>query len=538
MHKSKRINLFVNYYEDKNSARKKELEFCLAHNTKNPYIDKVVVIKNERPSFNDFFKLTEAYPNDFNIIANSDVIFDETITLLKDYNWNRKTVFGLTVWDLQKDGKLIFRNRRDSQDVFITLGAFPQCEGAHFGLGKLGCDNSILHKLEKAGFDILNPSMDIKCAHIHLTQVKNYNPNQKSEACPEPYKLIEPTSLGLKLKEKEQKKEPVSIQNVTIVPESIPVVIKSRPKIFHIGLSADGTPYNGLQRALMKVGEYKEINTNHPNLNNEIKTIAQLYKPDLTFIQVQTADIISFDAIKELKKNGSYVVNWTGDVRFPLPEWYIDMGKLIDNTLFTNLTDVETARARGIKSEYLQIGIDETIYTPQGSTMYVPEIVFLGNNYNGMFPLSNMRSDMIQQLRGRYGNKFGVFGNGYSNANGNFNHSQEAEARVYRTAKIAINLSHFSYKKYSSDRLFRILGTGKALCLSHRFPLMEEDFVDGYHLRSWGEISQLFSLIDYYLSPANDEERIRIATQGRELCHSKFTWDAMINNLMDIYKKG
>jgi hypothetical protein len=225
------INLFVNFYVDRSPERQAELLFCLAENLRNKEIDKVHVIldelhiphftdflkqhnfwKNEyfmiklqliksdkRPSYNEYFQLTRTYsiPDDINMIANTDIFFDtESLMTLRKWKWKPNTCFALCRWDLKnldpKNAK--FFDRPDSQDVWITKGGFKNIAGAEFTLGIAGCDNKIASLLSSY-YTVLNPSLDIKTYHLHLSDIRNYINRSHIERLPPPYLQIQPTRL-------------------------------------------------------------------------------------------------------------------------------------------------------------------------------------------------------------------------------------------------------------------------------------------------------------------------------------------------------
>lgn len=306
-------------------------------------------------------------------------------------------------------------------------------------------------------------------------------------------------------------------------------------KILHCGLTACGEPLNGFQKAMINVCKvYREINNASTAKTEEIIRVNKEEQPNIIFFQYQGADIIPHSVLHRIKEDNpnSFVVNFTGDVRHPLPQWYIDFGKHIDCTLFSNVTDVYEARRLGINAEFLQYGYDPEIYNPLVTTSHCPEIVFLGNNYHNQFPLSIKRSEMVRFLKREYGNRFAVYGTNWDGTDGNFMGDQKGEASIYRGCKIAINYSHFDYERYSSDRLFRIMGTG-AFCLSHRYPGIHIDFEVGKNLAVFDTLEHLKAQIDFYLN--DDQERIRIAENGNKHALKNFTFDAMIQNLLKIY---
>jgi hypothetical protein len=223
-----KANLFINYYVDSSKERQEELDVCVIANIENPQIDTLTILLSDkdlislndltkdldvenqlkidtivfegRPTYNDYFKLTEAYPKDINIIANTDMIMDSlSIKRLKGWEWGNNCL-ALSRWDFinntcrYADATLF--NRPDSQDVWMKKGAFRQINEVYFGLGVAGCDNSIAHHLSKY-YNVINPSLDIKTYHYHLSQVRNYtNVNGIAITRIEPpYQLVTPTLL-------------------------------------------------------------------------------------------------------------------------------------------------------------------------------------------------------------------------------------------------------------------------------------------------------------------------------------------------------
>lgn len=223
-----KVNLFINYYIDSSLERQNELDVCVIANLNNKQIDTVKILLSDRhlialndltknldihnqlkletivfegrPTYNDYFKLTEEHPNGINIISNTDMIMDApSIKRLKGWEWGNNCL-ALSRWDFINNdlvyNQTIHFNRADSQDVWMVKGAFPQIERITFGLGVAGCDNSIANHLSNH-YQVLNPSLDIKTYHYHLSQVRNYtNVNGLAiDRVPPPYKLLTPIVL-------------------------------------------------------------------------------------------------------------------------------------------------------------------------------------------------------------------------------------------------------------------------------------------------------------------------------------------------------
>lgn len=299
-------------------------------------------------------------------------------------------------------------------------------------------------------------------------------------------------------------------------------------KIYHIGLCATPGTNNGLQRAFKKVSEYKEIFTGHPNLNNQIIQDVSDFRPDLIFMQIQTPNIIQVETLRKIRPFCGKIINFTGDVRSPLPEWYIEVGKVIDLTLFVSMNDVRIARTKGIKADWLQLGFDETIFNYKVKPAKVPDIVFMANNYD-QFPLSQYRRDIVKALSKEFKEKFQLYGNGWTTPCLDSNSSMEGQASILRGCKIAINCSNYNHSMYSSDRLIRIMGAG-AFCLSHNFIDYDKVYTDGKDIAIFDSIPEMIELCHAYLE--DEEERNRVARNGYELTHKLYTWDSMIKNLL------
>lgn len=306
------------------------------------------------------------------------------------------------------------------------------------------------------------------------------------------------------------------------------------PKILHLGLMVSN-PLNGFQQALINVASmYRELPTGTTGFNNKALKLAHIFKPDIIFMQIQQADVLNEYTATELSKIG-FCINFSGDVRAELPEWYVTTGKIIQLTTFNNLVDVEMAREAGVNnSEYLELGFDPEVYKRWGVKRPCPDIVAHFNDYGPTrFPLSQYRLDIASRLTKEFGNKFGVYGN-FPNAKGNLNSNQVEEAQQYNNCKIAINCSHFNYKRYSSDRQLRIMGSG-AFCLTHHYDGICMDYHPGKNLDTFNNLDEMVEKCHYYLK--HDDIRQKIADDGYDYVRSHFTFQNMAENIVELYKR-
>lgn len=197
-------NLFISLYKPQDKNREVELLQCLK---KNRFVfDQVFVLmeggygvdqkaKNvyelpvtTRPTYRTFFKAINrvSHSDDLNVIANSDIYFDETIEATDKICSH--DCYALTRYD---DG--VFMNRKDSQDVWMFRGHVRMNNGLYcdFHLGTPGCDNRIAWELGQAGYFVSNPSLSIKTHHVH----SNPREHDRTKVVAMPYLKIEPTAL-------------------------------------------------------------------------------------------------------------------------------------------------------------------------------------------------------------------------------------------------------------------------------------------------------------------------------------------------------
>lgn len=188
------INLFFNFYREKNPTRAKEIDLCINRNLANPLLNVIMISSQERLTYNNFFQIINNYSEDtdVNIISNSDIYFDNSIQLVNEMKDNE--AFALGRWSLNSSNKINFDNRVDSQDAWVFKGKIRDIQG-NFCLGYLGCDNRIAFEIEKVGYRLSNPSKTIKIVHVHSSNIRNYhidNKNKHKNLVPPPYKTVEP----------------------------------------------------------------------------------------------------------------------------------------------------------------------------------------------------------------------------------------------------------------------------------------------------------------------------------------------------------
>jgi hypothetical protein len=217
------INIFYQYFVHPDKERALEIKKCLKYNVKNKHVTKIYLlneriyneeelgishdkivqidIKN-RVKFKDIYEyIYEHNIKGYNILINSDIFFDETISNLfkSDIHINKK-MYALLRYECidesnYRETSPLFGDRGDSQDTWIVHSNFTfgkkECKIFNFEFGKPGCDNKMTYLMSTLGFEILNDPEFIKTYHLHSTNIRNYTSDDR--VCP-PYEIVMPKS--------------------------------------------------------------------------------------------------------------------------------------------------------------------------------------------------------------------------------------------------------------------------------------------------------------------------------------------------------
>jgi len=213
------FSLMITMYDEEHPLRRDEMIQCLERNLNHPLIDRIYIFferkesacrelynyvsakKNnveiieiyERPAYRTFFEYANSVlKGNKVIIANSDIFFDETLTEIKNYDFNQK-FFVLTRWNLADDNKLYLQTKSNptypwkkikieefmntsilqntkSADAWIFKAPIELDFDCHYKIGTYRCDAllnfSLLQKQSRGGFQVFNPCLSIRVCHI------------------------------------------------------------------------------------------------------------------------------------------------------------------------------------------------------------------------------------------------------------------------------------------------------------------------------------------------------------------------------------
>lgn len=192
--------------------RNGEYLYCLHQNLGNEYIENVYlfmeedaelnfvspkikkVINKERPTYKNLFDFcNENLKDQICIVANADIIFDDTLRYFNGIDMD-KTFYALTRWEIStgngKDWEIEPYDNAASQDSWIFKTPISSSDKMNYTMGKPGCDNKITYHMRELGYTCRNPGKKVVTIHFHPTNWRTYHPND--DRVPGPYLLISP----------------------------------------------------------------------------------------------------------------------------------------------------------------------------------------------------------------------------------------------------------------------------------------------------------------------------------------------------------
>jgi hypothetical protein len=170
------VILLSQWYEPANARRRDELASARGRNESSGVFEKCAYVDgtSQNWTYGDFFSLAASrFSGRVCVIANTDIVFDDTASLLPDL-CHRGRLIALTRWESYSSPRMLghFAGERffsGSQDAWAFVGGELTSLGKDVPLGRIGCDNCIAGEACLAGFEVVNPSLDIVSLHIHAS---------------------------------------------------------------------------------------------------------------------------------------------------------------------------------------------------------------------------------------------------------------------------------------------------------------------------------------------------------------------------------
>lgn len=222
-----KLNLIIQYYNDSNENRQKELDFCVQANLENPHVSKVHnIIINNSVVIPEWLKNHAKYVQGTGKTNNDEkarMTYEDAFNYANEYcekNGNgEKMTFMLCYLDIfldhgckwgetelflnkdivlclsrhEFDGvdsaakdeflqRILFAHR---QDAWVWKAPLRQIEESNFQIGRLGCDNAIAERFRRSKYFPYNSPDQFKIYHFDLVNRKKLLINRIRETNPE-----------------------------------------------------------------------------------------------------------------------------------------------------------------------------------------------------------------------------------------------------------------------------------------------------------------------------------------------------------------
>lgn len=168
------MNLISQWYEPLSEKRRQELSSARQRNEESGLFSNIVYLDGTetRRTFRELFgEATRRFSGDICVVANTDIVFDETLTLLPSAIRKNRLV-ALTRWESPLSPRMIGHYAREmffsgSQDSWaFEAGSIASLE-LDIPTGEQGCEQALLGWAVYAGIEIVSPSIDIRTWHVH-----------------------------------------------------------------------------------------------------------------------------------------------------------------------------------------------------------------------------------------------------------------------------------------------------------------------------------------------------------------------------------
>lgn len=266
--------------------------------------------------------------------------------------------------------------------------------------------------------------------------------------------------------------------------------------------------YSIFKRFLSKINKYYGRRMmNRILLNNIIKN-----KYDLVFLG--KAEEVNPKIISEITK---YTKVWYFfmdplSTALSMKAWKLAKYSTWASATFSDVN--ELFKKHGSNSIFLTQGVNPSIFCQREGKKSI-DVIFVGTK-------TEKREQYINSLK-RNKVKVECFGKGWINKP----IFLEELASKYSISKIILN---FTRKGTGfSIRLFQAMGTG-SFVLSEYCTDINEVFKIKKHLDCFKNEAELMELVLYYLK--NEVEREKIAKEGSEFVHNKYSWHSIIKNIL------
>lgn len=276
------------------------------------------------------------------------------------------------------------------------------------------------------------------------------------------------------------------------------------------------------------VMEFDYLSMPASELQAALLKVIHEFQPDILLTQIQSAAPLTTHVLAAIRQHTrAAVINWNGDY------WaggltsreMMDILRNVDLQLIVQADVLPYYEQMGVNAAYWQIGYEE----PGDDLPNMPSfpIVFLAG-------LRSEKRIQLAHLIEQYGGHVFTPGDEYATL---YNFAKGKA--IYKNTKLIISDNEFpDGKGFVSNRLFQALAAGGGLVLQQRVLELEKrtGITAGVHLDEWLDIADLEAKFNYWLDPAHEDERAKIAAQAAAFMAQSHSFDARVAELFEFIK--
>lgn len=313
----------------------------------------------------------------------------------------------------------------------------------------------------------------------------------------------------------------------------------------------------GLRDALNRYGlvyefDYLAYQHRHAELKTELIRILEHFKPDVILTQAHAPDVLTTEIVQTIRATcpRTVFINWNGDywpeaqTSVKMLEWL----RHVDLALVVNADLLPVYEQYNIPAAYWQIGFEN----PPGELPDVKshDVVFLGQNYNNH---RRQFGDALLSLTDE-GIDIGMYGNYWVNADSPPEIVAKAQyvytdctydflqgRALYQHAKITVANNPFpDALGFVSNRMVEAMAAGGAIMLHQYVKGLHEllGLKSGVHYVEWRTYDELKTWVRYFLDPAHEGERKKIADAGYKFVTEYHSFEARLEHLFTGGRQG
>lgn len=285
---------------------------------------------------------------------------------------------------------------------------------------------------------------------------------------------------------------------------------------------------------------YENHHRNQRHTRQALIDTVKRFKPDLVYCQIQHTVVLDESTLRSIRTfvPNVKIVQYTIDVRSYIQKPYFEVSKISDLSLICSTGQIEMYRNNGVPNVYfLQVGYDSNIYNPEiePKESYEFDAVFVANvNPVENYEAHQDRLNTAYSLRKAFGDRFGLFGNGFPRDLKSLGpiDIDKAISQAYSRSFSCISISHFNnIDHYFSDRLLMCLASGRPT-VSWHFPGYESYFVNNCDLVVARNPEDVVDKVKYLLE--NKDRANYIGMNGAAKVFAEHTYLSRIIEMLEM----